>query len=139
MRGTGRPAAGREVPVGTDPRTVAFTPNGALLLVAAYGSGTVAFVSVATGQVQAQVAVGSRPYGVVAGTRRAYVSLAGRPEIVVLDTATQAVLSRIPVADFPAGLALSRDQASLWVSHLYTGTVTAIDLATSKVRQVIAG
>src|SRR5438067_25321 len=89
------PSVSREVPVGADPRTLSFTPDGSLLLVAAYGSGSVAFVSAATGQVQAQLAVGSRPYGVVAGTRRAYVSLAGRPQIVVLDLATHSVLSRI--------------------------------------------
>src|ERR1700694_4151504 len=42
----GAPSAGREVPVGADPRTLSFTADGTVLLVAAYGSGTVAFVSV---------------------------------------------------------------------------------------------
>ncbi len=135
----GMAGASREVRVGTDPHTLSFTPDGTLVLVANYGSGTVAFVSVSSGQVQTQVAVGSRPYGVVAGTTRAYVSLAGRPEIVVLDLAARTVLSHVLVTDFPTGLALARDQASLWVSHLYTGTVTLIDTATAQVRRTVPG
>lgn len=136
---SGAAPASREVQVGAEPRTLAFTPDGTLVLVAVSGSGTVAFISVATGQVQAQVAVSGRPYGVVAGTSRAYVSLAGRPEIVVLDTTRRAVLARVPVADFPAGLALARDQASLWVSHLYTSTVTVVDTLAARVRQTVPG
>src|SRR5579859_681211 len=131
--------AAQEVSVGVAPRTLAFTPDGAQVLVADYGSGTVTFVSVATGQVEAQVAVGSRPYGVVAGTSRAYVSLAGRPEVVALDLATRMVSGRTAVADFPTGLALTRNQATLYVSHLYAGTVTVIDAATLSVRGLIPG
>ncbi len=136
---SGAAPASHEVTVGAEPRTLAFTPDGALVLVAVYGAGSVAFISVATGQVEAQVAVGSRPYGVVAGSRRAYISLAGRSEIVVLDIAMRAVVARVLVADFPAGLALTRDQASLWVSHLYTSTVTVVDTKTGKVRQTVPG
>jgi YVTN family beta-propeller protein len=135
----GLQAAGREVPVGADPRTVSFTPDGVWVLVTNYGSGTVSFVSVATGQASPPVPVGSRPYGVVAGTRRAYVSLAGRPEVVALDLATRAVVGRLLVADFPTGLALSRDQASLYVSHLYTSTVTLIDTASFEERLTLSG
>src|SRR5258708_26824893 len=76
----GAPSAGREVPVGADPRPLSFTADGTVLLVAAYGSGTVAFVAVATGHVPAQGEVGSRPDRVVAGTPHAFVSPAGRPE-----------------------------------------------------------
>ena len=129
----------REVRVGTDPRTLSFTPDGARVLVADTASDTVAIVLFATGQVLAEVAVGNRPYGVVAGTDRAYVSLAGRPEVAVLDLATQTVFGRVAVGDFPSGLALTRDQASLYVSHLYTGTVSVIDTATLKVSKVILG
>ncbi len=69
--GQGIPGASREVRVGADPRTLSFTPDGAQVLVADYGSGTLTFVSVATGQAEAQINVGSRPYGIVAGTTRA--------------------------------------------------------------------
>src|SRR5262245_23867764 len=47
---TGAAPISREVPVGTNPRTVAFSPDGTLALVTVYGSGTVAFISVASGQ-----------------------------------------------------------------------------------------
>ena len=118
-----------EVPVGADPRTLSFTPDGARLLVANYGAGTISVIDVAAGRVEAEVAVGARPYGVVAGSDRAYISLAGQPQIVVLDLATLTVAARIPVEPFPTGLALTRDQASLYVTHLYSGTVTVIDTA----------
>jgi YVTN family beta-propeller protein len=137
--GQGTPSVSREVRVGADPRTLSFTPDGVQVLAADYGSGTLTFVSVATGQVEAQINVGSRPYGIVAGTSRAYVSLAGRPEVVVLDLAARTILARVPVADFPTGLALARDQASLYVTHLHMGTITIIDTAADKVRQTVAG
>src|SRR5205085_9543835 len=106
-----------EVGVGSDPRTLSFTPDGSRLLVANYGGNSISVISVASGRVEAEVIVGNRPYGVVAGSDRAYVSLMGRPQIVVVDLATLAVGARVPVGEFPAGLALSRDQASLFVTH----------------------
>src|SRR5437868_2137151 len=84
--GLGQPSFGaaRELAVGADPRTLSFTPDGTQVLVAAYGSGTLTFVSVLTGQVEAQVPTGGRSYGVVAGTRQANVSLAGPPQVLAL-------------------------------------------------------
>src|SRR5258708_7609967 len=54
----GAPSAGREVPVGADPRTLSFTADGTVLLGAAYGSGTGSFASGAPRPVHATVAVG---------------------------------------------------------------------------------
>jgi YVTN family beta-propeller protein len=128
-----------EVPVGADPRTLSFTPDGTRLLVANYGGDNVSIISVASGQVEAEVVVGGRPYGVVAGSVWAYVSLMGLSQIVVIDLADLSVAARVPVGAFPAGLALSRDQASLYVTHLYSSTVTILDTASASLRKTITG
>jgi YVTN family beta-propeller protein len=128
-----------EVRVGADPRTLSFTPDGARLLVANYGGDSVSIISVASGQVLAEVVVGGRPYGVVAGSDQAYVSLMGLPQIVVIDLSRLSVAARVPVGAFPAGLALSRDQANLYVTHLYSSTVTILDTASASLRQTITG
>lgn len=127
-----------EVPVGDDPRTLSFTPDGAWLLVANLGAGSVTVVDTALAQAVAAVPVGSRPYGVVAGSRSAYLSLAGQPEVVVVDLARRAIAGRVAVAPFPTGLALAADQASLFVTHLYSGTLSVIDTPTLTLRQVLA-
>lgn len=125
-----------EIPVGDDPRTVAFTRDGAFAISANRGGGTLTWVTVAANQTANELAVGPQPYGIVVDEARAYVSLLAKGEIVVIDLASRAVTQRIEVEPFPAGLALA--ERDLYATHFYTGRVTRVDLATLKVRDVIA-
>jgi YVTN family beta-propeller protein len=125
-----------EVRVGDDPRTAAFTPDGSLALVANHGSGTVSIVDVAEGQTIQEIDVGGGPYGVVSGHQFAYVSVSALAEVAVMDVTARAVVDTIAVEPFPTGLALSRD--TLYVTHLYSGGITRIDLSSLIPVQVMA-
>ncbi len=125
-----------EIRVGDDPRTVAFTRDGALALTANRGAGTVTWVEVNAARAVNELAVGPQPYGIVANESRAYVSLFANSEVVVIDLATRAITHRLAVEPFPAGLALAGH--SLYTTHFYTGRVTRIDLNPLKVVDVIA-
>lgn len=118
-----------EIETGADPRTLSFTPDGLRLLVANHGAGTLSVIDTTTGKLIDDMAVGALPYGVVAGSRRAYVSLAGVPQVVVVDLATLAVTTAVPLPPFPTGLALTADEARLYVTHLYSGAVSVLDTA----------
>lgn len=125
-----------EVPVGDDPRTAAFTRDGALVLTANRGEGTVTWVEVAAAHSVGDLSVGPQPYGIVLDEARAYVSLFAKGEIAIIDLAVREVIQRIPVEAFPAGLALGGRY--LYATHFYTGRVTRVDLNSLKVAGVIA-
>ncbi len=134
-----------EVKVGDDPRTAAFTPDGARVLVANHGSGTISTVDVIAARLAPEIEVGGQPYGIVAGhsagpeqADRAYVSLSALGRVAVIDLATRAVIRTIETEPFPAGLALTGDESSLYVTHLYSGRVTPIDLFTFTPKQAVS-
>ena len=56
-----------------------------------------------------------------------YVFAAGSNDISVVDLATGTGVAHIEVADNPRGLALSPDQATLWVNNALGGSVSVVD------------
>jgi YVTN family beta-propeller protein len=127
-----------EVKVGDDPRTAAFTRDGAFLLVANRGSGSVSVVDVAAARPVAEIPVGALPYGIVAGGQQAFVSLSAPGQVAVIDLAARAVARTLAVEPFPSGLALTGDETTLYVTHLYSGRVTPVDLLTFAPKQAIS-
>jgi len=121
-----------EIPVGRDPRTLAFTPAG-LLLVANHND-SISIIDQANAV--SEIYLKGQPYGIVTDAERAYVSLAATAQIAVIDFRTRAVSRFLDVEPFPTGLALAGD--SLYVTHLYTGRVTQINLASLAVTRVLA-
>jgi YVTN family beta-propeller protein len=93
-------------------------------------------VETASSQVAARVQIGRQPYGVVVDSARAYVSLSAAAQVAVIDLAARAVVRVISVEPFPTGLALSGD--TLYVTHLYSGRITCIDLSSLAPEKVIA-
>jgi YVTN family beta-propeller protein len=83
-----------EIPVDPQPRSVAFTPDGALVLVAAR-SGTLSLVEAASARVLDQLVIGGAPYGVVADSRRAYASLSALAQVADIDLASRAQVALI--------------------------------------------
>ena len=133
----------REITVGDDPRTLAFTPDSRLVLVANRGSANLSVVAVEDFSRVANIPVGPMPYGVVTDGRRAFVTEFALGNIGIIDLARQTLVERVKVAPFPAGLAFeteSQDGGSqeglLLVTHFFSGQVSAIDLSSLTVTAV---
>ena len=130
----------REVPVGIDPRTVAFTPDSRLMLVANLGSATISLVEIDSSGEVTHIPVGPMPYGVVVDGERAFFAEFALGHIGMIDLSKKALVRRVAVAPFPAGLALrprvkgdNGHDGLLLVTHFFTGQVTAIDPQTMSV------
>ncbi len=124
------PASGEklaEITVGDDPRTVALEGN-SRAYVANRGSDTVSVIDLNELAVVATIEVGHHPYGVVMGPQGslAFVANSGSDSISVIETISLQVIATIPTRDRPAGLAIAADK--LYVTHLLTGLVSAIDV-----------
>ena len=112
----------RHVGTGLDPRGLAFTPDGEVILVANLGDGTLSFVDAASGEVQATIPVGVEPFGVVVHPdgKRAWVSLSGEGAVAKIDVEGRRVQRvRRGLAPKPRGLAIRPEGAGgkLFVSH----------------------
>ncbi|MCW1886347.1 discoidin domain-containing protein [Luteolibacter flavescens] len=125
-----------EIPVGSDPKSLALGPDNRLWI-ANKESSTLSVVNRATGAVVAThpLPPGSAPHGIVVhpSQPRAYVCLEGRREVVEIDTASGVVLRTVATLEWPRSLALDPIGGTLWVGHFISpedaGKVTAVDLA----------
>lgn len=125
-----------EIPVGAEPKTAAFTPDGQILLVASARAGNLSWIETASGHLVAQTELGGLPFGVVASAKQIFVSLFGAHQIAVIDLATRALVRRIEVEPFPAGLALTAE--GLFITHFYSGRVTQLSLTSLAVEATFA-
>ena len=139
----------REVAVGDEPRTLAFTPDSRLVLVANRGSASVSVISVETAVEDsakvADIPVGPMPYGVVTDGQRAYVSELALGSIGIIDLTRRTLVERVEVAPFPAGLALEADGRDgrgtggrVLATHLFSGDVSAIDTGSLEVTATVS-
>lgn len=126
-----------EVFVGTDPRSVALTPDGTHVVVANRGSGDITVLNLKDRVAVATIPVGLLPYGVLMlDDTRALVTLQGTSEVVVVDIPSAAIIQRIPTPRDPAGLALWGD--FLYVTHLWSGRFSLIYLPQGQVVRTIS-
>ena len=126
-----------EIPVGDDPRTLSFTPDSEKILVANNGSSSISVVDIASRTEEAQYSVGLMPYGVVSDGLYAFVSEFGSGNISIFKVETGILVKRIKVDPFPAGLALSKDAKTLFVTHFFSGAITVIERQKFRVMQTI--
>ncbi len=126
-----------EIGVGDDPRSLAYTPNNQILVVANRGDGTLSVINVPNRNVINTIPLGILPYGVVTiDDETAYVSLQGTHEVVRVNFITGAILDRIPTAPNPTGLALWGNL--LYVTHLWSGDFSLIYTPQAQVVRVIS-
>src|SRR6266478_4562418 len=64
---------------------------------------------------------------------RAYVTNSGSNTVSVIDTATNLVVSTIPVGKVPDGVAITPDGTRAYVTDAGSSTVSVIDIATNTV------
>jgi YVTN family beta-propeller protein len=109
-----------EVPVGTNPQTLAQAPDGRIW-VTNFGSDNISVLDPATGALVATINVGrgSRPFGVVfnpLGTA-AYVTLHGYGSVVSYNPSTRALQGSLALGAAPRGLAVTGDSSRLFVTR----------------------
>jgi len=117
-----------EIPVGTDPRSVAITPDTSRVLVTLRGEGSLAVVDFQTRELLTKITLdGSLPYAVVSDrNNRALVSLQGSNEIVEVDLVNSRVSRRLSVPASPAGMTVWGD--FLYITHFWSGDVSLMYL-----------
>lgn len=124
-----------EIPVGENPRTLAFGPSDTLWVVNRK-SATLSVINRTTGSITATHSLppGSDPHAILIRSGFAYVSLEAIGKVAKLNITTGTILDMAAVGPWPRSLALDPSRERLWVSRFISpnemGVVTPIDLAT---------
>ena len=128
------------VPVGRTPRSAAVHPAGTLVYVANGDGDTVSVVNAVTNTVTATIpAVGFQLHDMAIspdGTRLYVTEEVGVPvsgAVVVIDTATNAVIDRVGVGTNPLGVAVNPAGTFAYVANFLDDTVSVIDTGTNTV------
>ena len=119
----------REIQVGRDPRTLTFSADSKWLYVSNFGGNSVSLVDVDGGVKAAEYPVGPMPYAAIAQKGTVYVTEHALGRISAYDANTGELRSSLDLEAFPAGLALDLDAGKLYVTHLFSGKVSLIDLS----------
>jgi DNA-binding beta-propeller fold protein YncE len=127
---------------GSNPKQVAFTPDGRQLWVPLLGSRGVEVFDAGTGARLGLVTLGTSGGGVEVVFRadgtRAYVSQMETASVYEIDTATRRVLRRLPTGgNWTKVVALSADESTLWAANWVSDDISEIDLATGRLRRRI--
>lgn len=125
----------RSIDVGKGPQGLAMTADGKWLLVAVNGDDRVAFVDTAAHGVSTSVAV-PKPHTIAIRPdgRQAYVASQepGHFALVVIDMATRAVVTQIPLDKPPRDLEFDADGKSLYLTLAGVPAVQVLDAATNQ-------
>jgi DNA-binding beta-propeller fold protein YncE len=131
-----------EVQTGSNPKQVAFTPNGKQLWVPLLGSRGVQVFDTASGAKLATIPLGATGGAVeVIFTKdggRAYVSQMETASVYEIDTATRKVLRRLVTGgSWTKVLLLSADEQTLWAANWVSDDISEFDLKTGVVKRRI--
>lgn len=121
--------------VGRAPWGVAWTADGARVLVTNRESRSVSVLDTATRTALGTLEVGPQPLGIATHPflPRAYVASYDADRVDVIDTATLGVVGAIRVGNGPAGLAVHPAGTFLYVANYIGNTVSVVDLSTNDV------
>lgn len=127
-----------ELKVGTDPRTLIFSADSKSLYVSNFGGSSISVVDIGKEAKIAEYPVGPMPYAAIAQKGVLYVTEHALGKVSAYDAKTGELRSSLEVEAFPSGLALDPDAGKLYVTHLYSGRVSLIDLSGFTLETVIS-
>lgn len=123
-----------EISVGSVPRFVAFSPDGAKAFVANEFSGTVSRIDVATHLEDGLLTLPGDLFRLAVSADGSILYAAGNADhVFVIDAATGLLITFIPVDLDPNGMVFSPDGSSLYVSHISGASVVEIETGTNTV------
>lgn len=115
-----------EIPVGMEPVSVQARTDDEAWVVNEE-SDSVSVVSLSRRVVTATIRVGDEPADLCFAAGKAFVSCARSREVAVIDVASRAIVTRIPVNGLmPSSLAVSADGTRLYVASLLSGNQTTV-------------
>jgi len=127
------------IAVGSDPVSVAVSPDGKFVYVANEDSNTISVIATATNTVTATIGVGLAPLGVAVSPdgKFVYVTNTGSNTVSVIATAGNTVTATVGVGSGPGGVAVSPDGKFVYVANFSSNTVSVIATATSTVMATV--
>ena len=120
-----------EIPVGTDIRSVALSPDGNWLAAVDRGAASVALIDANARAVIRIIPTGTHPRAAVwdaADPRWLYVAVEDDDAIEVIDRTLGVLSSTLAVGRLPSGVAVSSQRRELYVTHRIDGEVTIVPL-----------
>lgn len=127
------------VKVGERPERLVAGPDG-VIYVASRGARAVTAIDGRSGKVLRTAQVGAEPYAVALtpDATTLLVSASASGELVALDAGTFAVRYRLPLSAWPGALAVHPSGARVYVTHLLSGVVDEVDVASGKVLRALS-
>jgi YVTN family beta-propeller protein len=119
----------REIQVGRDPRTLTFSADSNWLFVPNFGGNSVALVDVEKGVKAAEYPVAPMPYAALVEEGVLYAASYALGQVSAYDAKSGELLASLDLEAFPSGLALDPDGRKLYITHLFSGKVSLIDLS----------
>lgn len=129
---------GTPIEIGTDPYTIAITPDGTRAYVGSYSDENISVIDLQTKQVVgAPIALPGRPYVIAISPdgKTAYVTTSAGP-VSVIDLQTNQVVGAITVEEGAAdlwGVAFAPDGKTAYVVNEATGALAVVDVASGQV------
>jgi YVTN family beta-propeller protein len=116
------------IPVGTDPVSVAVLPNGNYVYVANQISSDVSVIQTSTNSVIATIPVGLNPTCIAASTNSDYVYVANsnNNNVMVIRTSDNTIIDTITVGDLPSGIAVLPNGQYFYVTNLGSDNISVI-------------
>lgn len=143
-------AVTNEIFTGDEPKLIATTPNGAHVYVTNaschdnFTSGSISVIDTADYSISATIELPDTggPGGIAITPNGAFAYVAdstfkGRERVLVIDTATNTVVTEVPVGVEPRGIATTPDGAFVYVTNDFADNVSIIDTKTNTVMTTI--
>jgi YVTN family beta-propeller protein len=131
---------GAAIPVGSEPRAVAATPDGKTVYVANSGSNTVTPINASTRRPGRPIVTGGAPWALALTPdgKTLYVANSAAGTVTPVSTATGKPGVPIPVGKDPRALVITPDGRTVFVLNWLSGTVTPISTVVNHVLPSVA-
>ena len=124
------------IPVGNNPVSTCFSPDGTRVYVTNNGSNNVSVINTATNTVIDSVTVGNSPYGasITPDGKKIYVGNNRSNDVTVINAANNSVIKTIIGSNYgdPDAVSISPDGSKVYVAN-YNGSLSVINTATDSI------